>query len=116
MSVVWRIRLADSAEMDLLDIADWTRDNFGPRQAMIYTETITLAITALHNGPDVLGSKPRDEIETGIRTLHVARQGRSGRHFVVFREAPSQIIDVLRILHDSMDLGRHLVSPKNEPH
>jgi toxin ParE1/3/4 len=43
--------------------------------------------------------------------LHVARQGRSGRHFVVFRVGDSggqNAIDVLRILHDSMDVKRHL--------
>ena len=43
-------------------------------------------------------------------TLHVARKGRKGPHFVVFRVAPSrseQVIDVLRLLHDSMDLPRH---------
>ncbi|NBU77128.1 MAG: type II toxin-antitoxin system RelE/ParE family toxin, partial [Planctomycetes bacterium] len=39
--------------------------------------------------------------------LHVARQGRAGRHFVVFRAAGSDI-DVLRLLHESMDLPRHL--------
>lgn len=43
--------------------------------------------------------------------LHVARNGRKGRHFIMFRvediEEENQI-DVLRLLHDSMDLERHL--------
>lgn len=30
-----------------------------------------------------LGAKARDDIDPGIRTLHVTRQSRSGRHFVV---------------------------------
>ena len=44
-------------------------------------------------------------------TLHVARKGRKGRHFVVFRVARDpdhDVIEVLRLLHDSMDLQRHL--------
>jgi len=48
-------------------------------------------------------------------TLHVARHGRRGRHFVVFRvgrESDHGVIEVLRLLHDSMDLQRHLRSDK----
>jgi toxin ParE1/3/4 len=34
--------------------------------------------------------------------------GRKGRHFVVFRMPDGQTIDVIRLLHDSMDLAKHL--------
>ncbi len=34
--------------------------------------------------------------------------GRKGRHLVVFRIADGQAIDVIRLLHDSMDLAKHL--------
>lgn len=107
MSEPWRVRLAASAEADLLDIATWTAEHFGSRQAAFYIETVTEAIEALHEGPDILGAKARDDIAPGIRTLHVARQGRKGRHFVMFRVAPGRVIEVLRLLHDSMDLSRH---------
>jgi toxin ParE1/3/4 len=108
MSLVWAVRLAAQAEKDFSDIVTWTVETFGRRQAEAYTETLTLALEALHNGPELLGSKARHDIEPGIRTLHIARQGRKGRHFVVFRETQGQCIDVLRILHDSMDLARHI--------
>jgi toxin ParE1/3/4 len=39
--------------------------------------------------------------------MHVAWQGKKGRHFVMFRVAPERVIEVLRLLHDSMDLSRH---------
>ena len=108
MSLKWHIRLADQAEQDLLDIIRWTNENFGVRQAEHYAETIVLAVEALHDGPDILGAKARDEIGTGIHTLHVARQGRKGRHFVAFSVTDGYIINVLRVLHDSMDLAVHL--------
>ncbi|TDQ37906.1 type II toxin-antitoxin system RelE/ParE family toxin [Tepidicella xavieri] len=107
MSEPWRVRLAASAEADLLDIAAWTAERFGSRQAGYYVDTVTQAIEALREGPDILGAKARDDIAPGIRTLHVARQGRKGRHFVMFRVAPGRVIEVLRLLHDSMDLSRH---------
>lgn len=113
MSLVWHIRLAGQAEQDLLDITLWTAENFGKRQAEHYAETIALAIEALHDGPEILGAKVRDEIGTGIRTLHVARQGRKGRHFVAFSVSEGHIINVLRLLHDSMDLANHLPEDNN---
>jgi plasmid stabilization system protein ParE len=66
------------------------------------------AIQALRDGLEILGSTLRDDIAPGIRTLHVARSGRKGRHLVVFRVGGDRTIDVLRLLHDSMDLPRHL--------
>lgn len=52
----------------------------------------------------------------GIRTLHAARNGHKARHFVVFRVAEGQILEVLRLLHDSMDLARHLPRAEDQPH
>jgi plasmid stabilization system protein ParE len=43
-------------------------------------------------------------------TLPVSRQGKRGRHFVVFRQTEDLCIDVLRLLHDAMDLAR-LITP-----
>lgn len=116
MSLVWKVRLAARAELDFSEILTWTLENFGERQAATYAETLTLAIEALHDGPDQPGVKTRDDIGPGICTLHVARQGRGGRHFVVFSEAQDQYIDVLRLLHDSMDLARHIPSASDRSH
>ena len=116
MSLAWQVRLASQAEQDLFDIILWTAENFGTKQAEHYAETIALAIEALHHGPEILGSKVRDEIGMGIRTLHVARQGRKGRHFVAFSVSEGHTINVLRLLHDSMDLAIHLPEDQNESH
>ena len=116
MSSVWRVRLAEQAELDLLSITLWTVENFGTQQAEIYVETLSLAIEDLHDGPEILGATVRDDLGLSIRTLHVARQGRNGRHFVVFRTAPEQTIEVLRLLHDSMDLARHLPFANDRKH
>lgn len=116
MSVVWTVRLSAQAEMDFADILAWTAENFGEFQADTYAETLTLAFEALYDGPDPLGAKARDDINPGLRSLHVARQGRSGRHFVLFRQAHDLCIDVLRLLHDSMDLARHLPPGNDQTH
>ena len=112
----WRIRMTAAAERDFQNILVWTSDHFGGRRARIYADTLSQAIRALTEGPDLAGSRKRNDIGEDIRVLHVARGGRRGRHFVLYR-ANSRVdpptIDVLRLLHDSMDLPLH-VDPSEE--
>jgi len=108
MSQSWHVRLTHQAELDLLDIAQWTIENFGAKQADYYIDTISRAIVALSDGPAIVGTKTRNELGLGIGTLHAGRYGRKARHFVIFRVVENQMLDVLRVLHDSMDLARHL--------
>ena len=107
----WTVRLAAAAEADYRHILQWTMDNFASAQARVYANTLPHALQALHAGPSIIGAKERSEIGNNIRTLHVARNGRKGRHIIMFRVSRFQgrnVIDVLRLLHDSMDLARHL--------
>ena len=110
----WTVRLTAAAEADFEEILRWTVDQFGEAQARIYAETISAALNDLAAGPTIVGASKRDDILKGIFTLHVARKGRKGRkgrHFVMFRvgRAPDrEVIEVLRLLHDAMDLQRHL--------
>ena len=106
----WRVRLMAAAEADLHNILRWTSEHFGEAQARIYAETLTDAVESLVEGPYIVGTRERNDIAKGLMTLHVARRGRRGRHFVLYRirsqTAPPEIA-VLRLLHDSMDLRRH---------
>jgi len=112
----WRVRIAAAAEADFRDILRWTAENFGVAQARAYADTLCDAIAALTEGPDVAGARARDNIAKGVMALHVARGGRKGRHFVIYRVAAGErrpTIDVLRLLHDSMDIPRH-IDPQGE--
>ncbi|MBK8889592.1 MAG: type II toxin-antitoxin system RelE/ParE family toxin [Dechloromonas sp.] len=107
----WTVRLSAATAADYRQILRWTVDNFGSAQARNYADTLSSALKALGAGPSIIGVKERPEIGNDIRTLHVARNGRKGRHFVMFRVGSldgRDVIDVLRLLHDSMDLERHL--------
>jgi toxin ParE1/3/4 len=110
----WRVRLGAVAEVDFANILKWTTENFGARQAAIYRDTLVQAISEIAKGPDVPGSRARNEIMPGLRTLHVARHGRRGRHFLLYRAVEVRIIEIGRILHDQMDLKRHLPLPPGE--
>lgn len=107
----WPVRLAAVAVIEFHRISRWTLEHFGQERARVYAKTPSMALEALAAGHAVSGAKVRDDIARGVFTLHVARHGRQGRHFVVFRvgrDGGGEVIDVLRFLHDSMDLPRHL--------
>lgn len=107
----WPVRLTEMAEADFVEIVRWTTEQFGERQAEIYMQTLLTALDALHEGPDIPRAKERDDLAKGVRILHAARDGRRARHFIVFRvdagDKEKGEIQILRFLHDSMDLSRH---------
>ena len=111
----WRVRLGAAAEVDFANILRWTADTFGLMQAVTYRDTLVDAIAELASGPMASGSQARDEILPGLRTLHVARRGRRGRHFLLYRIATDRHIEIVRILHDRMDLPHHLPPATDEP-
>jgi toxin ParE1/3/4 len=100
----WTIVLGGAAERDFSDIVDWTTENFGPRQAERYADLILAAIDMIAEDPLSNRSRERGEIGGGYRTFHLARPG---RHFVLYRLEGAENVQVVRILHDSMELSRH---------
>ncbi len=105
----WKVRLGAEAVKDFARILTYTKDTFGPQQAQIYKQTLREALMMLGEGPNIPGSVGRDDILPSLRTLHVRRSGRRGRHFILYRAGQGNVIDVVRILHDAMDLARHVL-------
>lgn len=110
----WRIRLGAAAEVDSANIVRWTAENFGAQQARAYRDTLVQAIGELSEGPDIVDTKSRDEITADLRSLHLARHGRRGSHFLMYRAAPNKTIEIVRILHERMDLARHVPPTRDE--
>jgi toxin ParE1/3/4 len=102
----WAVGLSDRAEADIYEILRWTAERFGAAQSTSYGRLLAESLTRLERGPTAAGARRRDEIGAGVHTLHV---GRRGRHVILFRigSETERTIDVLRILHDAMDLARH---------
>jgi toxin ParE1/3/4 len=107
----WLVVLGADAERDFAAVLRWTTERFGEHQARTYKETLLAAVRYLEDGPNAAGARARDDIRPGLMCLHVARKGRRGRHFIMFRvidAADSRVIQVVRILHDAMDIARHV--------
>ncbi len=93
-----RVRFSPVAISDLNGIWDYTAEEWGPDQADRYTEDIQNACSSLAQG-DKHGRIV--DVRDGYLKYAV------GRHFVFFRMNGGEIV-VVRILHQSMDVARHL--------
>lgn len=110
-SQAWEIRLADTAKADLRGIVGWTARHFGDQRAKAYSEMISSALRSLKAGPDTIGVRSRSELGEDVFILPIARPGKRGRHLILFRAVSghgTKSLQILRVLHDAMDLPRHL--------
>jgi toxin ParE1/3/4 len=93
-----RVSLAAAAQTDCDNIAAWTAENFGPAHAEVYFEAILDTIDEPTAPASSSRSVARDEIATGLRTLHMRRRGLRGRHFLLYSETAIEV-RIQRVLH-----------------
>jgi|SRR5689334_9602572 toxin ParE1/3/4 len=92
--------LSPATQADLGDIWDYGARNWGAEQADRYIFGIRAACEALANGSRQ--GRAIDDIRPGYRKLAVAS------HFVFYRITDTGLIDVIRILHQRMDIASRL--------
>ncbi|QDU80152.1 Plasmid stabilization system protein [Polystyrenella longa] len=113
-----RVRLAPAAEQDIESILRWTHETFGEQTRLLYEELLIQAILDLQTDPARAGSQRRPELVNEARSYHL-RSSRDNvhqsigrihkpRHFLIFRVGRDSFLEIARILHDSMDLAKHL--------
>ena len=101
----WQVVVTDPARGDIRAALHRTRDEFGTGQAERYRAAIRAALQRLRAGPSVPGSRPVHPSRPGLRKLHLS--GRA-RHVLIFRQGEGHVLFVVRVLHDAMDVIRHL--------
>jgi len=113
----YEVRIAAPAFDDISDIWAWSLHKFGHAAALRYEALIDQAIGDLAEDPQRPGAKLRSDLLPDLWLYHLAssrshlpneRTVKSPRHFVMFRHLEPGVIEIVRILHDSRDLARHL--------
>jgi toxin ParE1/3/4 len=97
-------RLTRQAEASLLDIALWTIETFGPRQAKAYEEDLIARCSEIASGR-APSQSCREIIDPDLK--EDLRFTRSGQHFIVFVEDDARVI-VVDFLHSRSDLPAKL--------
>lgn len=93
-----RILYSPLAEADLEDIWLYTAQRWSTEQAVTYTTEMIGAVEQLARGART--GRPVSIAEGMLKSL-------SGRHVIYFRRTEDDLV-VVRILHQSMDVERHL--------
>jgi toxin ParE1/3/4 len=92
--------LSPAAQADLEQIWDYTRGRWGLDQAEDYLRELQRGIERAAANPGI--GRPCDEIRPGYRKLP------AGSHTLFYRVTAEAVIDVVRVLHQRMDVDRHL--------
>ena len=112
--------VAPVAEADIESILAWTQEQFGDEARLRYAAILSQSLLDIAENPHLTGSTSRSEVASNVRTYHISNSrnhvdeaiGRvkKPRHVVLYRIA-ANTVQIGRVLHDSMDLPRHL--PEN---
>ena len=91
--------LSEAAQEDIRNIQGYTREIWGTAQTKTYLLELTATFTKLARRPKL--GRRRDDLNLNLRSFL------SGNHLVFYREAKENI-EVVRVLHSSMDIPQHL--------
>lgn len=106
-------RLTRQAEHSLVDIANWTYETFGARQAAAYEDDLITVCRDIAAGT-AMSQDCRRIIDPDLP--EDLRFARAGQHFVIFIEDAEQVI-IVDFLHGRSDLPRRLAAlsqPKSD--
>ncbi len=117
--------IAPKARSDISSILAWTLESFGAQTMDRYERLIKTGVEEVAADPEIAQSEPRPEIAKNCRTYHLVhcrqKAGARGdrirepRHFLLYRVTSAGVVEIGRVLHDSMDLERHLPQEYRDP-
>ncbi len=96
-----KYKLTKKAVEDLSDIWNFTFENWSERQADKYYQLLIESFTEIAEN-----SIPGKNYDTIIESL---RGFKVGRHIVFYREMEGRRVEIIRILHDHMDLKNRII-------
>jgi toxin ParE1/3/4 len=95
-----KLRFTNKAVEDLTQIWDYTRNKWSENQADIYYSLLIDNCKEISSNPGI-GNK-----YSGIREGLFGRN--TGKHIIFYREVAENEIEIVRILHEQMDLMNRL--------
>ena len=95
-----KVILRQKAIDDLNDIWDYTFEKWSAKQADKYYATIKLSCSGIGQNPDI--GKEYDGISNNLLGL------KSGKHIIFYKSISDERIEVVRILHERMDLKKRI--------
>ncbi len=114
-----RLIVQPPAQADERLILSRSRRVFGARAARAYSALLRRAYKLLQENPQRPGVQFRKDLRGAPFLLHLRLARKRGaspkqpRHFILFRYDDERVY-ILRVLHDAMDIARHLSDDESE--
>ena len=100
-----RIVFTEAAKTDIREVLRYTRARFGALQVPLYRALISSARVRLRQTPSL--GHHREGLPPEARLFHISQPGKPASHLFLYRvNAPERTIEVLRFLHESMDIPK----------
>jgi len=113
-----RLFIAPAAQHDLQGVIAWTEEEWGEKAASRYEALVVRAMLDVATNPELPGSCHRPELADAARTYHLAYSRKHvpatagrvkrPRHFLLYRTRTDGVVEIGRVLHESMDLAMRL--------
>ncbi len=113
-----QFRIPAPTQSDIVDILSHCQIQFGTTARQRYQDLILTALEDIANTPNRIGSSFRDEIAPGLKSFHLYHSRKRAatskglvqrpRHIIFYRLADDQVIEIVRLLHDALEVRLHL--------
>ncbi|MFL5287490.1 MAG: type II toxin-antitoxin system RelE/ParE family toxin [Rhodopila sp.] len=114
------LRLSTAAEADIVRLLAYIQEQFGDVARRRYEALLATGLADIAALPDRPGSVPRPELGPWVCSYHLRysrERARTAygvvhrpRHLLLYRVIRSDLIGVGRVLHDGIELERHLLA------
>jgi len=116
-----RFRLSAPAQADIAEILRTSEWRHGRQARLRYRALLAATMRRVAADPEGPATADRGALLAGLRSLHL-RQGRGDSpeapvlrpvHAIFYRALRPGLVEIVRVLHDRMDPGRH-IGPDDE--
>lgn len=111
-----RYRLSAPAKADIIAVLRTSEAMHGMEARIRYRGLLTAALRRIAAAPSGRSTVDRGDLYEGLRSFHIrhsrdeSREARVAEpaHLIFYRTAEPGVVEILRVLHERMEPGRHL--------
>jgi toxin ParE1/3/4 len=118
-----RFRLSRSAQPDVASILKTSIDRWGTEGSRRHEAILAAAMRKVAADPQGVTTRDRGDLLSGLRSLHIRHaqvndpeaKVRAPVHVLYYRVLQRELIEILRVLHERMEPGRHISGAPSDP-
>ncbi len=113
-----RYRLSEPAKADIAAVLRRSEELRGREARIRYRACLTAAMRRVSADPEGRSTVDRSELVPGVRSFHVRHSREESReppvanpaHVIFYRAIGPGVVEIVRVLHERMEPGRHIGS------